>query len=40
MSVYKVQLLAIIDQLAAEADKLHDDDPRRDKLVVAITKFD
>jgi hypothetical protein len=45
MDAYKKQLLAQIDQLAAEADQLQDGDPRRTQLVdqiaalnVAITK--
>ncbi len=36
MDAYKRQLLAKIDRLAAEADKLRHDDPRRDQLVRQI----
>ncbi len=36
MDAYKKQLLAKIDQLAAEADQLQDDDPRRAQLVDQI----
>jgi hypothetical protein len=36
MVAYKKQLLAKIDRLTAEADKLHHDDPRRAQLVDQI----
>jgi hypothetical protein len=36
VGIYKKQLLAKIDQLAAEADQLQADDPRRAQLVDQI----
>jgi hypothetical protein len=36
MDTYKKQLLAKIDQLAAESDQLQDGDPRRAQLVDQI----